>query len=99
MTQELKDRWTTALRSGTYQQGCGTARRGDRFNAIGVLFDVIDSNGWRADNYGNDHGRWCGVDLWLAFDTVRDLIRLNDDECRTFAAIADWIEENVKVAP
>lgn len=100
MTQELKDRWTAALRSGTYQQGHGETRRGDRFSPIGVLFDVMDPTAWRADRYGNDCGLWCGrSDPWLSLDTIRPLIRMNDDYRSTFAEIADWIEENVKVAP
>jgi hypothetical protein len=41
-----KARWTTALRSGTYQQGTHYLRSGDRFCCLGVACDVFDPEGW-----------------------------------------------------
>lgn len=45
-TQELKDKWLKALRSGEYSQTSCTLKDSDGFCCLGVLCDVIDPNGW-----------------------------------------------------
>lgn len=45
-TQELKDKWLTALRSGEYSQTTGTLRDENGMCCLGVLCDIIDPTGW-----------------------------------------------------
>lgn len=49
MDPELKDRWTTKLRSGDYQQGKGALRRRgkgrDLFCCLGVLCEIAVEDG------------------------------------------------------
>jgi len=56
MNQEIKARWVDALRSGDYEQGRGTLRRGDRFCCLGVLTDLAVGAGVLEDPelYGLD---------------------------------------------
>jgi hypothetical protein len=60
-TQELKDKWVTALRSGEYQKSEGQLREKQEdgtycYCAMGVLCDVFDPNGWSAMKYGMASG-------------------------------------------
>lgn len=45
-TQELKDKWLTALRSGEYSQTSYSLRDENGFCCLGVLCDIIDPEGW-----------------------------------------------------
>lgn len=45
-TQELKDAWLTALRSGKYEQTKETLRDNNGFCCLGVLCDILDPGGW-----------------------------------------------------
>ena len=45
MTQEQRDKWVEALRSGKYEQGNKFLRLGDRYCCLGVLCD-LDGAGW-----------------------------------------------------
>ena len=47
MDQKVKEAWVAALRSGKYKQGKDALRKLDNsFCALGVLYDVIDPEGW-----------------------------------------------------
>ena len=46
-TQELKDKWLEALRSGEYSQTTETLKDENGFCCLGVLCDVIDPDGWK----------------------------------------------------
>jgi hypothetical protein len=45
MKQEIKERWTTALRSGEYEQGVGYLRYEGKFCCLGVLCDLAVKDG------------------------------------------------------
>lgn len=46
MNPEIKSEWTTALRSGEYEQGTGMLRSADdKFCCLGVLCDLAVQNG------------------------------------------------------
>jgi len=59
-TQELKDKWIDALRSGKYQKSEGQLREkvedGYCYCAMGVLCDIIDPNVWGNMKYGMASG-------------------------------------------
>ena len=41
MNKEIKDRWTTALRSGAYKQGRYKLCYNDKYCCLGVLCDIL----------------------------------------------------------
>jgi|688.fasta_scaffold176977_2 hypothetical protein len=41
MNKEIKARWIEALRSGNYEQGRYSLRRGSEFCCLGVLCDIV----------------------------------------------------------
>ena len=108
LTQELKDQWIAALKSGKYIQGSSRLRTytysGDKFCCLGVLCDVIDSTGW---NWHGDDPQYCYFDnkqygvshTWLPENIQMELIKMNDSvyNKRSFNEIADWIETNIRV--
>lgn len=107
MDAELKAKWLEALRSGKYDQGTGQLRDSRHcFCCLGVLCDVAAPEAWDDDMwaYGKDEDRKEEVgNLPFRFrlktgitDTnERDLIRLNDQDKKSFAEIANWIEGNL----
>jgi hypothetical protein len=44
MDVEIKDRWTTALRSGDYAQTTGVLNDGDGFCCLGVLCEIAEKD-------------------------------------------------------
>lgn len=109
MKQEVKDRWTTALRSGQYEQGQGQLKKDGKFCCLGVLCDVVGfdldqprpdvTSGFARRLWGSASG--LGItppvlsDL-LPFNLRNQLANLNDAG-RTFPEIADRIEQFVEV--
>ena len=103
MKAEYKKLWIEALRSGQYQQGqCELRSADDSRCCLGVLCDVVDSSKWI---YNERHERYewgdysctvphevCNV---TGFDNESGSVyyRMNDDERKSFAEIADYIEE------
>lgn len=104
ITQKLKDKWVTALRSGEYTQGRGGLRINDTFCCLGVLCDLIDPTKWTS--YTNNHRLHYLYDggalfppknLALSDNIMNKLTVLNDSEECDFNAIANRIEELVEV--
>jgi hypothetical protein len=106
MTQEQRDKWCAALRSGTYRQGYGAIRRCDRYCAIGVLCDVTDPGKWEMSRR-DDKYLWKGMATYDAMQALKstglfvshfeELITMNDFDRQPFEHIADWIEQHVEV--
>jgi hypothetical protein len=109
MDQELKTRWTTALRSGEYAQGYGALRkpaeeegRPDEFCCLGVLCDIVNPEGWslKAGRYQFESGyesyppESVADDNGLPWAPQSELAHRNDNAA-SFAEIADWIDENL----
>lgn len=95
MKKSTRDEWVAGLRSGDYAQGCGSLLAFDgeeaRYCCLGVLTEQL-----------HGEGIWdevpCGRTYWAIDDTDLDsLVHMNDSERKTFAEIADWIEENIDV--
>ena len=96
--KSLKRRWVEALRSGRYKQAFGTIRAGTKFCALGVLADVIDHEAWEGSMWlGGFTGSVVNAvsDTFMC-DSLQRVYELNDDKRRSFHAIADWVERNVK---
>ena len=111
MNPELKKRWVDALRSGEYQQGTSVLRdKNDRRCCLGVLcefvpVEVTQSNSAfyeytfevPEDYILNDYkDRSGGVPSFLVHsDDAAILVRMNDDQGKSFSEIADYIEANL----
>jgi hypothetical protein len=97
ITQAQKDKWVQTLTSGNYKQGHGILKnRLDGYCCLGVFLQenfgtVYPFTGTDKSSYGWLHEK-------LSYDTVNALIRMNDTEKKDFTFIAEWIEDNVKVA-
>lgn len=114
MNKELKIEWLAALRSGEFEQGQGYLRQGNKYCCLGVLCELtarkglsspaFPAEGIVADGvyqYNGDtgmpsqaHDRVTGLDL----GNQSKLAWMND-EGKSFAEIADWIERNVSDYP
>lgn len=109
MTPELKAKWIAALRSGEYKQTKGRLLRKwrgeDRFCCLGVLCEVMEAPrttgpsmndqsgpGYDLNGIFHDAELPCSV---LSAGDQNILVKLNDSHRRSFAKIADWIEENL----
>jgi hypothetical protein len=107
MNPELKQKWVTALRSGQRKQAQGVLRRKDGgFCCLGVLIDVYQPEKWTDPGleascyvYGGGGGGMLPDQLVNELDipisATGTLIRMNDDQGKTFPEIADWIEANL----
>lgn len=104
MDAELKQKWITALRSGDYQQASGQLRNQHaEFCCLGVLAQISGACVW--DDAGDafvNGVRASMEDEYYLFpefasldlETQKHLATMNDNG-RTFAEIADWVEKNV----
>jgi hypothetical protein len=108
LNPELKKKWIDALRSGKYNQGRTYLAKNNNYCCLGVLADLSGNltdekeNGIRfcKTNEESPKGKgWSCVSLWAESDILINkeqkskLIRMNDEENRTFPEIADYIEK------
>ncbi len=100
-TQEIKDAWVAALRSGDYQQGYESLKYVNtdetaKYCCLGVLADVcalwkvLPRNEVLEDNNGDP--------VLIAMEFQKELWQQNDKRI-PFAEIADYIEDYIGVAP
>lgn len=90
-TPEIKAKWVATLRSGDYKQASGSLHwpAFDTYCCLGVLCKIqemgtVDSK----DNYRP-------LEAALGLDTMMTLVDMNDVDKKSFAEIADYIEENL----
>ena len=108
MNPELKAKWVDALRSGKYKQGrIYLNSQGHKFCCLGVLCDISKMGQWVPEHDGNSRyvvrGNASGPRAALPYQIedeygdVRQgvLIDMNDDKRKSFAEIADYIEQNL----
>lgn len=104
MDPAFKARWLKALRSGAYLQARESLRANDCFCCLGVLCDVTRPDGWDEDGWSRDAKGtkmesslpWAFMaEIKLDFPIEAKLIAMNDEEGKSFAEIADWIEANL----
>ncbi len=95
---DFKAKWIAALRSGEYEQTQGTLHKSNAFCCLGVAcmavgYDdpsEVESIGFisvAADKIPQMLHGDCGVPEVLSV--------MNDDDGKSFAEIADWIEANL----
>lgn len=105
MYPEIKQQWTTALRSGEDQQGKHFLRCGDKFCCLGILCDLharITGIQWANEGYylglqsvlPPEVQAWAGLDSKDPEVDVGKLSELNDAG-KTFGEISDVIEEHL----
>lgn len=82
MDAQLKAKWVTALRSGDYQQTKNTLQDRIGFCCLGVLNEVRGA----IQSYNN---------LPRLVGNWEVLARMNDEQGKSFAEIADYIEGNL----
>jgi hypothetical protein len=107
MDPVAKRRWVEALRSGRYRQGLGSFEippgAGDLFGhatepsycALGVLALVHDIPRYRDNSWLTSN--WHGIERFFYGNKDRALVEvytLNDINRRSFAEIADYVEQN-----
>ena len=111
MKKDIREKWVAALRSGKYEQGQNNLRSVDnKFCCLGVLCDIIDNTKWETFEKANSAKKtypftyegFSGTitnDLkkiaGLPNDKIGPLMNMNDEENKSFAEIADWIETNL----
>lgn len=95
MDAEIKRKWVAALRSGKYRQGfnalSSTTREGQVLCCIGVGFCVAKPEENVCAHGTTDAAQKLGLTPAQEFA----LVGLNDDDEASFAAIADYIEQNL----
>lgn len=99
MTQELKDKWIAALRSGEFKQGRGrlcVAEGGVCTHCCLGVLNVVGALGVPEEGYSLS---LVSDIIGLSVTDQDTLIGLNDEARWGFPKIADWIEENVEVTP
>ena len=101
MDPEIKRQWVEALRSGKYEQGRLFLERDGKFCCLGVLCHAVRGV---TPTYNPDGGLSCyaenagyGLVEELFPDTVahETLWGMNDDQNKSFAEIADYIERTL----
>lgn len=101
MKPEIAEMWVNALRSGDYKQVRGTLYDGHGFCALGVLYDLVKTEGVKwccppgAHAYLVDlHGRNVSSELAAiaGYTGDNDIIDRNDRQEQSFSEIADVIE-------
>lgn len=105
MDAELKRKWVEALRSGKYQQGKSALRCEDQFCCLGVLCDISGAGQWNETHHGiyeyvvrGNSSRMGPPEPWqnsigLRLEESGELWRMNDIRDKSFAEIADYIEQ------
>jgi len=94
--------WATALRTGGYTKTLQALRRtvgSDMcYCALGVLAEMVDPDGWTDECYGTFDWHPGPVDiikrfpLWLTARRRSHVITMNDEDRKSFAEIADWVD-------
>lgn len=108
MNAEIKQQWTQALRSGTYQQVCGSLHDDVGFCVIGVLCDLHrqwmggewkklrPGMRWYAYEGQSGHLPTC-VREWasISIDDYIGGVMLRNDAGKPFDQLADYIDANL----
>lgn len=102
MNAEFKAKWVEALRSGKYRQTQQALREKNAYCCLGVACDISGFGVWDDDRFlheeGNNTGYLpTGLRERMGLEQLQEssLITMNDDEGKTFAEIADYIEANL----
>lgn len=113
ISDETREKWVAALRSGEYEQGAGVLRsNANKFCCLGVLADIEPDYAWGSGGSQNCHylisphdnltyeAEFEDLDLdyfGLTSAAQSLLIQLNDEHKKSFDEIADIIEKGESV--
>ena len=109
MDKLIKAKWLAALRSGEYKQIKDKLHTTSGHCCLGVLTEVVEGKDcWSTDSFGRialngeTSSLTFGTREKAEFPTHIDgksvsntLITMNDSGGKSFAEIADWVEENL----
>lgn len=106
MKKAVVEAWLSGLRSGEYKQHRGALTdkfndylpRGDEDNKPieeGTSFCCIGVAGMIAGFVGLMNTNECANFLNLDDSYTNELVKMNDDDHKSFLEIADWIEANI----
>jgi hypothetical protein len=89
--KDIKEKWVEALRSGEFKQGRGQFQSRGALCCIAVGFSIVAPS-----EDITRHTTACGMDaLGLTEKQKNALVLMNDDDGKSFAEIADYIEANL----
>jgi hypothetical protein len=88
-----KEVWCEALRSGEFKQGKKWLKRGSRYCCLGVAREIFPALSREGAHIEMLSARALDL-LGLPFHAELHLINMNDDG-KSFAEIADYIEQNL----
>lgn len=110
MKKDIAEKWVAALRSGKYKQVRENMRRyrhgeGYSYCCLGVLTDIVCTKEERADEamfmdeYGDGYlnptiSDRCSVNTSASGIAKKILVKMNDEDGKSFEEIADCIEAN-----
>jgi len=92
MNQEVKAKWVEALRSGKYKQGRKTLKHAGRYCCLGVLCEVA---GEPIERFHNNLNNPFMERVGFPWGQHGVLIEMNDTKKKSFAEIADYVEQNL----
>jgi hypothetical protein len=107
MDANIKQKWVEALRSGEYKQAQYGLKRQGGFCCLGVLCDLHDNTKWENDEDGYSfyqigdeiQSTWLPEslekELAIPSSELSNLVTMNDADNKTFAEIADYIEQKL----
>lgn len=110
MNPELKSKWLEALRSGNYKQAHGKLKTDKGYCCLGVLCEVAGLQGEVSRYYSSPDrtiymfGTHSEVSFFpeelrsiacISEKNRRVLMEMNDNDRKSFAEIADWIQRNL----
>jgi hypothetical protein len=98
MNKEIKEKWTAALRSGEYTQTKFMLRNITdspvSHCCLGVLAEIVEPS-----VFTDRSGTYVHTDVYgpaeLEGSAVNTCVNMNDAQGKTFAEIADWIDEKL----
>lgn len=104
LTKEQKQNWVDALRSGKYEQGTSSLRTDlGGYCCLGVFCMTenfpLHENGQTIKGHENDTYTFLDSLLGIGKDHITHsniLVNMNDDKRKSFAEIADYIEQNIE---
>lgn len=100
LTDELREKWCTALRSGDYKQGKGALLNDGKYCCLGVLYEAVLGGTWGFVDSDGDTQNSEGSMVYLHglseldVDVEEKVACMNDSEDKSFSEIADWLEEH-----
>lgn len=105
INKDVKKLWTAALRSGEYRQTTGVLKApSGGYCCLGVLLSTMEGESCFSGNVQDGYEAFGRIgclpqeqaqNYGIDANTESKLVELNDDDGKSFAQIADWIDSNL----